>query len=132
MSDIKELSGGGIPSLAAVPAAPVAAVVTGDFARQRVGQGGDSMPDDGDRSPRSAPPERLDRAVEQLNHYVQSVRRELHFSIDEASGQTVVTVLDPETDQVIRQIPSVEALLMAAQIEQGESPRSGMLMLGEA
>lgn len=52
----------------------------------------------------------LDEVVEQLNDYVQQIQRDLSFSVDEASGKTVVTVLDSGTKEVIRQIPSEEVL----------------------
>ena len=61
--------------------------------------------------------EELESAVTQLNVIVQSVRRELHFSIDDNSGRTVITVLDQDTDEVIRQIPSEQVLSMAENIE---------------
>lgn len=128
MSDVNEpfAAGGGLGVSSA------AAVVMGgaDPVRQSTILGGGKMPESGNKSP--PPKERLDRAVEQLNDYVQSVRRELHFSVDSASGRIVVKVLDPQTNQVIRQIPSAEALSLAARIEQGEVPHLGMLMLGEA
>jgi flagellar protein FlaG len=49
----------------------------------------------------------------QLESYLRSVGRELQFSIDSASGETVVRVRDPATGDVIRQIPSEEALRLA-------------------
>lgn len=130
MSDVNELSaaGGGL----GVPSAATAVMGGADPVRQSTIAHGRKMPESGNESPPQPPKERLDRAVEQLNDYVQSVRRELHFSVDPASGRTVVKVLDPQTDQVIRQIPSAEVLSLAARIEQGEVPRLGILMLGEA
>jgi flagellar protein FlaG len=54
----------------------------------------------------------LSGVVESLNDYMQSVRRDLRFSVDDFSGRTVITVLDSESQEVIRQIPpeSVQAL----------------------
>lgn len=49
----------------------------------------------------------------QLESYLRSVGRELQFSVDSASGETVVRVRDPSTGDVIRQIPSEEALRLA-------------------
>ena len=54
----------------------------------------------------------LDRVVEDLNEFVQVIQRKLQFSVDEESGKTVVKVIDSETDEVIRQIPSEEILEM--------------------
>jgi flagellar protein FlaG len=52
-------------------------------------------------------------AVSNLNDYVQVIRRELQFRVDKETGQTVVTVLDSETREVIRQIPREEVLALA-------------------
>jgi len=53
-------------------------------------------------------------AVAQMNEYIQSTQRDLHFSYDKASGETVVKVLDRSTQEVIRQIPD-EVFLKLAQ-----------------
>ena len=47
--------------------------------------------------------------VDELNGLMQSIRRELHFSIDSDSGRTVIKVVDAETQEIVRQIPSEEA-----------------------
>ncbi|MCK4951175.1 MAG: flagellar protein FlaG, partial [Gammaproteobacteria bacterium] len=56
-------------------------------------------------------------AVEKLNTQIQSLQRDLSFSIDEDSGRTVVRVIDSETKEVVRQIPSEEVLKLAQQLE---------------
>ena len=56
-------------------------------------------------------------AVQQLNATVQSVRRELEFSVDEESGRTIVTVTDSSTGDVIRQMPAEEALEVSRHIK---------------
>jgi flagellar protein FlaG len=58
--------------------------------------------------------EDVDNAVATLNDFVQVVRRDLQFSVDETSGRTVITVLDSETEEVVRQIPP-ERLVAAAE-----------------
>ena len=63
--------------------------------------------------------ENVDRSIENLTNdelksrlleLANSIDRDLQFRIDDATGRTVVTVLDGETNEVIRQIPSEEAL----------------------
>ena len=49
--------------------------------------------------------ENVQAAVAQMNEYIQSTQRDLHFSYDSAAGETVVKVLDRNTQDVIRQIP---------------------------
>lgn len=57
--------------------------------------------------------EAVSDAVKNLNDYVQNVRRDLQFSMDNDSGRTVIKVMDSETGTMIRQIPSDEILEMA-------------------
>ena len=60
---------------------------------------------------------RMEKAVEQLNNYVQSTQRDLQFSMDEDLGRTVVRVLDRNTQEVIRQIPNETALQLARNLK---------------
>lgn len=60
--------------------------------------------------------DRLEDSVSQLKDLVQSVQRDLQFSIDDFSGRTVITVLDSKTEEIIRQIPSDEVLALAKNI----------------
>jgi flagellar protein FlaG len=61
--------------------------------------------------------EKLKVAVQQIEKFVQSVRRNLEFSIDETSGQVVVKVIASESGEVVRQIPSEEALKLASSLK---------------
>ena len=63
--------------------------------------------------------EALEDAARDMNQHVQQANRELQFSVDENSGRTVITVLDKETQQVVRQIPGEEALQFAQRLEEG-------------
>ena len=56
-------------------------------------------------------------AVSRLNQYVQTLRRDLEFRVDESTNKVVVTVLDPQSKEVIRQIPSEEVLAVARSLE---------------
>jgi flagellar protein FlaG len=60
--------------------------------------------------------------AQQLETYLRSVGRSVQFSIDEQSGETVVSVRDADTGEVIRQIPSAEALRLAQAL--GNQPNS--------
>jgi flagellar protein FlaG len=59
----------------------------------------------------------LGEAISTLDEHAQNLQRSLRFSVDESSGRTVVTVLDNETKEVIRQIPSEETLVIAKRLE---------------
>jgi flagellar protein FlaG len=64
-------------------------------------------------------PVALDKAVQNINENMQAVQRELHFSIDDESGKTVIKIIDLATEEVIRQIPNEEALAVARRLSEG-------------
>jgi flagellar protein FlaG len=64
--------------------------------------------------------EHVQAAVAQMNEYIQSTQRDLHFSYDANSGETVVKVLDRNTQEVIRQIPDEIFLRLAQQLDKNE------------
>jgi flagellar protein FlaG len=96
---------------------------------------GKSLPSTGEVMPMSAaeqaaakPSEsEIAQAVETLANYVQNTQRELQFSVDEGTGRTVIRVLDAETQETIRQIPSDEILTLARHIEQITEDKGGLL-----
>ena len=57
--------------------------------------------------------DKLKMAVQEIEKFVQSVKRNLEFSIDESSGKVIVKVIASESGEVIRQIPSAEAMKLA-------------------
>lgn len=68
--------------------------------------------------------ENLEQTVQELSSIVQSLNRELNFSVDADSGRSVIKVIDSATDEVIRQIPSEEVIELAQMIDQ----HAGLLM----
>jgi len=61
--------------------------------------------------------EELQEKVAQLNDHMQNLNRSLKFTVDEQSGETVVRVIDAETDKLVRQIPAQEVLDVRNAIE---------------
>lgn len=61
----------------------------------------------------SVPPERIKQAVQELNNQFQSIKRELKFDIQEDIGKTIITVVDEDSQEVIRQIPPDEVVRLA-------------------
>ena len=61
------------------------------------------------------------KTAKQMESFVQSMGRELNFSVDQASGYSVVRVINPQTGEVIRQLPSEELLKIAEMFEQTNS-----------
>ncbi|GLQ32229.1 flagellar protein FlaG [Litoribrevibacter albus] len=64
--------------------------------------------------------EQVQEAVSKLNDYIQNQQRNLRFSVDDDSGETVVTVLDGRSEEVIRQIPDETVLRLARKLDQDE------------
>ena len=62
----------------------------------------------------------LEGAVTKLNDYIQNVQRDLEFQTDDSSGKTVITVVDRQTSEVVRQIPDEVALKLAQDLQQDE------------
>jgi flagellar protein FlaG len=63
----------------------------------------------------------VERAVQRLNELMSDSQRSLRFQVDELSGRTVITVLDAQTKEVVRQIPSPEWLEVVRRLEQAGS-----------
>jgi flagellar protein FlaG len=63
----------------------------------------------------------VETAVSQISDFVQNFQRDLLFSIDKDSGRLVVKVVDSETQELIRQIPSDEMLRIARNLDSPES-----------
>jgi len=72
--------------------------------------------------------EELQQAVTQLNDHMQQIQRDLLFSVDDSSGHTVVRVVDSTTEEVVRQIPSEEALRISRNIKDQLDDVTGLLV----
>ncbi|APE07641.1 hypothetical protein BM528_09915 [Alteromonas sp. RW2A1] len=59
----------------------------------------------------------LGDAISRVESFLQGQNRNLSFSIDENTKRSVVTVLDSDSGDVIRQIPSEEILMLAERIQ---------------
>ncbi|WP_351075282.1 flagellar protein FlaG [Shewanella sp. CAL98-MNA-CIBAN-0140] len=59
----------------------------------------------------------LAEVVEQLSEVVTLMNKGLAFSVDEDSGSAIVKVMDIDTGDIIRQIPSEEALELAQKLQ---------------
>lgn len=68
--------------------------------------------------PKQADRQTLEKAVSDMQDFVQSVRRDINFQLDDGTGQIVVRVTEAATGDVIRQIPSEEALRLAENLSE--------------
>lgn len=101
---IRAVAPAGTPPAAAVPPQAVAAA----------------------RQPGAADP--LDAAISNINKSLQASGQGVEFSIDDDSKRLVVKVVDQETREVLRQMPSAEALAIAKALDRSQ----GMLIKQEA
>ena len=68
-------------------------------------------------------------AVNNITDHIQHLSRSLQFVVDDQTGDTVVTVSDRETGEVVRQIPSEEVMAMARYLAENDpDPVRGLLM----
>lgn len=61
--------------------------------------------------------DKVKQATELINKTIQSMSRSLEFTVDEGSKEIVVKVVDKDTGDVIRQIPSEETLQIAKALD---------------
>lgn len=59
----------------------------------------------------------VEGAVQRLNELSKDSRRNLHFRLDEQSGRTIITVINASTQEIVRQIPSEEALALVRTLD---------------
>ncbi|MGD8176786.1 flagellar protein FlaG [Marinimicrobium sp. ARAG 43.8] len=64
--------------------------------------------------------EAVREAITQMNEYIQSTQRDLRFTIDRELGETIVKVVDRQTEEVVRQIPDETFLKLARSIREQE------------
>ncbi|MCL1139643.1 flagellar protein FlaG [Shewanella pneumatophori] len=58
----------------------------------------------------------MHEVANELNDMISLMRKGLAFKVDEQSGQSIVSVLDVDSGDVIRQIPNEEALELAQKL----------------
>lgn len=61
--------------------------------------------------------EQLSAAIDSVREYIQPFNSDLQFSVNDETNRVIVTVVDSETKEVIRQIPSEEMLAMAKALD---------------
>ncbi len=74
------------------------------------------------------------QAAKQVNDFVKQLDRNLEFSVDESSGRVIITVREPETGKIVRQIPPEELLVIAKLVSENFASASvptGILLADE-
>lgn len=71
--------------------------------------------------------EKIDSVVKHIESAVQDVQREVRFEVHDETGQTIISVLDRDTKEVLKQFPPEELLILAERIE-ANMPDVGLLI----
>jgi flagellar protein FlaG len=79
-----------------------------------------------DAEARRADAQRVREALAEANRRLEQIARELTFEFDEAAGRIVIRLVDRTTREVLRQIPSEEALAIARALH-GETAAGALL-----
>lgn len=71
----------------------------------------------GDIDNKTESKEQIKQAIHEIQGVVDNLAHDLHFSVDEDTGQTIIKVMDASTQEVIRQMPTEEALNIARTLD---------------
>ena len=108
-------------SIGSPPARPAERVVAGDAAPvQQPARAPAAAVETAAAITRAAPVPTQDDikdAVANINKSLQTLSQDLVFSVDSDSNRTIVKVVDQKTKEVIRQIPTPEALEIAKALD---------------
>ncbi|MDO8426140.1 MAG: flagellar protein FlaG [Deltaproteobacteria bacterium] len=64
------------------------------------------------------PPQKIEEVASEVQIQMKRLNTELRFEVDKESKDVIVRIIDPETKQVIRQIPSEELMAIRARMEE--------------
>lgn len=81
--------------------------------------GKQAPPSSGDAKKTVASDAQVMHAVQEMKDFAQSIDRDLKFNVDNDSGRLVITVIDPETDTIVRQIPPEDTLYILRNMQRG-------------
>jgi len=74
---------------------------------------------------RSLTVEEVDYAVEVINNTMSLFNRSLNFQVDTESGRTVISIIDNDTNETVKQIPSEDLLKLITHMEEMQSILAG-------
>jgi len=119
---MSEVSATSVSMPTMVPPAPAAATPSPAVAAAAATNAKPQPPSEAAKqAPFRVDPQRMRQELQdiasQLNQQVQRTGTALGFAVDEVAGRQVVTVLNKESGEVVRQIPGDEVLAVAHNIE---------------
>lgn len=121
VSSIKNSLGLGLSTGRNAPAGDASKLVVGGAESATAGEEQAAQAQTGAGASKEIPRDQVESAVSTIQEFVQSVRRNINFSLEDTSGRVVVKVTDANSGDVIRQIPSEEALQLAESLEEVRS-----------
>lgn len=82
-----------------------------------------------DKSEAKPPLDVVRKAADEGNSLLQAVKRNLHFTVDDSTKEVVVKIVDSDSGELVRQIPSEEMLAFIARLQElnGEGHLGNML-----
>lgn len=98
--------------------------------KPRLAKTADSQPQKPGTQAASEPNHSSDAAMDEVNNHLQQSGSELKFQMDSGTGRTVFKVVNPNSGEVLLQVPSEEMLALARNLRSLDSPAgaSGVLM----
>ncbi|WP_306590696.1 flagellar protein FlaG [Geothrix sp. 21YS21S-4] len=76
--------------------------------------------------------ESLKAAARSVEDFVKQAPSDLKFMVDEGTGQYYFKIVDPNTQETIRQVPSEEILAMARRLQQLNDPKGATGVIVDA
>ena len=107
----------GITSIRALTVAKSSGQVTKPGVANTPVNGGEELPPRGKEQPAEVVDTvDISETVTEINDIIRGIQRDLAFNVDEDSGRTVIRVIDSESGELIRQIPSESFLAIATHL----------------
>ncbi|MFT6624732.1 MAG: flagellar protein FlaG [Cycloclasticus sp.] len=97
-------------------------VITNETVEYKVGAAvsGNVLPQE-ETSKLSSTTNKVKQTVSELNSFVQNIQRSIQFSVHDETGQSVITVTDKDSGDVIRSFPSEKVLEIAAYLAENKA-----------
>lgn len=74
-------------------------------------------PEPQDKNDQKKGPEEVEAIASEVQIFLKRLNTELRFEVNSESREVIVKIVDPESDEVIRQIPSEELLAIRERME---------------
>ncbi len=80
-----------------------------------------------EKTDRKPPLELVKQAAEEGNSILQATQRNLQFKVDDATKEVVVKIVDSESGELVRQIPSEEMLAFIRRMQELEGDQGSVI-----